>query len=168
MSVFISLGSNVGDRAGNLLLGIRGMMEASLEVTRMSRIYETEPVEMFSQPTFLNMVVGLGSHHLLEPEQLLGRLLRIEYSLGRTREVPKGPRTIDLDLLLFGSKTSETEFLQLPHPRLHLRKFVLVPLAEIAGNVVHPTLNKSVSQLLAEVNDLGAVELWKPAEAKSP
>ena len=98
-NAYVSLGSNLGDRAGNLLLAVRGMMEAALVVTRLSSIYETEPVSEIEQPAFLNLVAALGSP-LPPPEQVMARLLRVEYALGRTREVKDGPRTIDLDLLL--------------------------------------------------------------------
>src|SRR5262245_25984809 len=115
---YVGLGSNLGDRAGNLLLALRGMMEAALVVTRVSSIYETEPVSEIQQPSFLNMVAELGNP-LPAPEQVMARLLRVEFALGRTREAKDGPRTIDLDLLLYGNRKSETEFLKLPHPCLH-------------------------------------------------
>src|SRR6267143_2174055 len=121
MNAYISLGSNLGDRAGNLLLGIRGMLEAKLEVIKLSQIYETEPVETFAQPAFLNMVAELRGSMLPPPEQVMARLLRIEYALGRTRELPLGPRTIDLDLLIYKSELRSTQFLTLPHPRPHQR-----------------------------------------------
>lgn len=157
---FVSLGSNLGDRAGNLLLGIRGMLDAGLEVRRLSSIYESEPVENISQPYFLNMVAELSGNNFPEPEQLLARLLRVEYSLGRKRAISKGPRTIDLDLLLHGQHTSNTEFLTLPHPRLHLRRFVLTPLAELAPNLVHPTLKQTIGELLEKLDDSSAVRRW--------
>ncbi len=159
-TAFISLGSNVGDRAGNLLLAIRGMLNAGLDVVRLSKIYETSPVQTFPQSPFLNMVAELGGK-LPEPDQLLARLLRIEYALGRRREVEKGPRTIDLDLLLYSDQVVDTDLLKLPHPRLHQRRFVLVPLAEVAPDFVHPVFNKSIKQLLMTVNDEGSVELWQ-------
>src|SRR5713101_3322486 len=115
---YVALGSNLGDRAGSLLLAVRGMMEAALVVTRVSSIYETQPVSEVEQPPFLNMVVELGNP-LPAPEQVMARLLRIEYALGRTREVKDGPRTIDLDLLLYGELQNDTQFLRLPHPRMH-------------------------------------------------
>src|SRR6478609_6176147 len=124
INAYVGLGSNLGDRAGNLLLAVRGMKEASLEVMRLSAIYETEPVETFAQPAFLNLVAELRGNTLPTPEQVMARLLRIEYALGRTREVPLGPRTIDLDLLLYGDEQRSTQFLTLPHPRMHQRRFV--------------------------------------------
>src|ERR1700720_1688826 len=94
-NAYVALGSNLGDRAGNLLLALRGIMEAGLEVTRLSAIYETEAVETFAQPAFLNLVAELRGSTLPAAEQVMARLLRIEYALGRTREVAMGPRTID-------------------------------------------------------------------------
>jgi 2-amino-4-hydroxy-6-hydroxymethyldihydropteridine diphosphokinase len=163
-NAYVGLGSNLGDRAGNLLLGIRGMMDAGLEVIRLSRVYETEPVESFAQPLFLNQVAELRGATLPPAESLLARLLRIEYALGRRREVEKGPRSIDLDLLLYPNQTSDSAFLTLPHPRLHCRRFVLEPLAELAPQLIHPILNKTMSELLAEVDDASTVKLWKPTQ----
>ncbi len=162
MNAYVSLGSNLGDRAGNLLLGIRGMLDANLEVIRLSQIYETEPVETFAQPTFLNMVAELRGCTLPRPEELLARLLRIEYALGRSREAVMAPRTLDLDLLFYPNETSETQFLTLPHPRLHQRRFVLVPLNELAPTLVHPKLNKTIRELLEELDDNSNVNLWRP------
>ncbi|MFN2498276.1 MAG: 2-amino-4-hydroxy-6-hydroxymethyldihydropteridine diphosphokinase [Pyrinomonadaceae bacterium] len=162
MSAYVSLGSNLGDRAGNLLLGIRGMLAANLEVTRLSQIYETEAVETFAQPAFLNMVAELRGSTLPRPEELMARLLRIEFALGRTRETAMAPRTLDLDLLLYPDETSDTQFLTLPHPRLHHRRFVLVPLNELAPKLVHPKLNKTISELLVELHEESDVKLWSP------
>jgi 2-amino-4-hydroxy-6-hydroxymethyldihydropteridine diphosphokinase len=158
---YISLGSNLGDRGGNLLLAVRGMMEAALCVTRLSSIYETEPVSEIEQPPFLNMIAEVGKP-LPPAEQMLARLLRIEWLLGRTRDVKDGPRTLDLDLLLYGEVQSHTEFLTLPHPRMHERRFVLEPLVEIAPRLVHPTLKRTASELLESVNDQSAVKRWCP------
>src|SRR4026207_2372398 len=142
-NAYVGLGSNLGDRAGYLLLAVRGMLDAGLDVIRLSSIYETEPVEYEEQPAFLNMVAELRGSTLPSPDQMLARVLRIEDALGRKRDVRMGPRTIDLDLLLFKDQVSDTEFLTLPHPRLHSRRFVLVPLAELVPNLVHPVLGKS-------------------------
>jgi 2-amino-4-hydroxy-6-hydroxymethyldihydropteridine diphosphokinase len=163
--VYVGLGSNLGDRAANLLLGVRGMLNAGLRVARLSSIYETAPVDVLDQPLFLNMVAELdASHAFPSPEQLLARLLRIEYALGRRRQRPRAARTLDLDLLLFGDTHTQTDFLTLPHPRLHLRRFVLTPLAELAPDHLHPTLNQTFSQLLANISDDASVHLWKPEQ----
>ena len=156
---YVSLGSNLGDRAGNLLLAVRGMMEAALCITRLSSIYETEPVSEVEQQPFLNMVVEIGNP-LPAPGQVMARLLRIEYVLGRTRDVKDGPRTIDLDLLLYGVVENHTEFLTLPHPRMHERRFVLEPLVEIAPRVVHPALKQTAAELLESLEDRSSVKRW--------
>jgi len=161
MKTFIGLGSNMGDRAGNLVLAVRGMMEASMCVTRLSSVYETEPISEVVQPRFLNMVAEIGSP-LPAPQQMMARLLRIEFALGRIRDVKDGPRTIDLDLLMYGDIKSDTEFLRLPHPCLHQRKFVLQPLVEIAPRLIHPTLKLSAADLLESVADNSEVRRWVP------
>src|SRR3989440_7200092 len=158
---YVALGSNLGDRAGNLLLAVRGMMEAVMIVPRVSSIYETEPVSEVEQPPFLNMVVELGNP-LPAPEQVMARLLRIEYALGRIRDIKDGPRTIDLDLLLYGDAESDTQFLRLPHPRLHKRRFVLTGLAEIAPFLAHPTLKRTTTDLLESLEDKSVVKIWMP------
>jgi 2-amino-4-hydroxy-6-hydroxymethyldihydropteridine diphosphokinase len=162
ITAYISLGSNLGDRAGNLLLGIRGILDVGHEVTRLSQIYETEPVETFPQPTFLNMVAELIVEARLQPEELLEQLLGIEQSLGRTRDSIKGPRTIDLDLLLYGEHLVDNQSLTLPHPQFHRRHFVLVPLAELCPNLEHPVIHRTIIELLQETTDSSEVKLWMP------
>lgn len=161
IKAYVGLGSNMGDRAGNLLLAVRGMMNAGLRVSCLSSLYETEAVDVTDQPAFLNMVAQLSIERLPTPEQIMARLLRIEYALGRRRDRPKGPRIIDLDLLLYGNEKRTTEFLTLPHPRLHLRRFVLTPLAELAPECMHPILNQTIARLLAQTSDASKVERWK-------
>jgi 2-amino-4-hydroxy-6-hydroxymethyldihydropteridine diphosphokinase len=160
-NAYVSLGSNLGDRASNLLLGIRGMLDAHLEVIRLSQVYETQAVETFAQPAFLNMVAELRGSTLPRPEELMARLLRIEYALGRVREAAMAPRTIDLDLLFYANETSDTQFLTLPHPRLHRRRFVLVPLNELVPRLVHQKLHRTIAELLEELDDHSQVKLWK-------
>ena len=167
-NAYVGLGSNLGDRAGYLLLAVRGMLDAGLDVIRLSSIYETEPVEYEEQPAFLNMVAELRGTTLPSPEQTLARLLRIEYSLGRTREVPLGPRTIDLDLLIFKDLKSESDFLRLPHPRMAQRRFVLVPFAELVPNLVHPVLGRKIRELLEKTSDRSEVIRWKEGTATEP
>ena len=160
-NAYVGLGSNLGNRAACLLLAVRGMLDTGLDVIRLSHVYETEPVENENQPAFLNMVAELRGSTLPSPEQVMARLLRIEYSLGRTRDVHMGPRTIDLDLLICKDARIETDFLTLPHPRLHNRRFVLVPLNELVPTLVHPVLGKSIGELLANTNDNSSVARWK-------
>ena len=161
-NAYVALGSNLGDRAGNLLLAVRAMMAAGLNITRLSAMYETEPVGDLAQPDFLNMVAELDGECLARPEKLLQTLLQIEQSLGRTREVPHGPRTVDLDLLIYRNEVSSSETLTLPHPRLHERRFVLEPLAELCPQLVHPRLHRTIGQLLDATADKSAVKLWHP------
>jgi 2-amino-4-hydroxy-6-hydroxymethyldihydropteridine diphosphokinase len=159
---YVGAGSNLGDRAGNLLLGVRGMMSAGLTVLRLSSVYETEPVGVEDeQPAYLNMVVELG-RPLPPPLELLARLHRIEQDMGRRRVRPASARTLDLDLLLYGDARQETERLTLPHPRLHLRRFVLAPLAELAPAARHPALLRTYAELLAATEDNSEVRQWKP------
>jgi 2-amino-4-hydroxy-6-hydroxymethyldihydropteridine diphosphokinase len=162
ITAYVSLGSNLGDRAGNLLLAVRGLMEASFVVHKLSAIYETEPVGVAEQQQkFLNMVAEI---HLsgITPSQMMARMLRIEYLLGRKDKFLKKPRTVDLDILLFGDTVTETDFLTIPHPRMIDRRFVLAPLAEIAPHAVHPVSGKDAAQLLSETGDFAVVKRWNP------
>ncbi|MEO7659361.1 MAG: 2-amino-4-hydroxy-6-hydroxymethyldihydropteridine diphosphokinase [Pyrinomonadaceae bacterium] len=158
---YVGLGSNLGDRAGNLLMAVRGLMEASFVVNKLSRIYETEPVEIDTPHHFLNMVAEIHVANV-SPTQMMARLLRIEYLLGRSDKTGKKPRTVDLDILFFGDLLMETEFLTLPHPRLHLRRFVLTPLATIAPNFLHPILKVEIADLLENLADQSEVKRWNP------
>ncbi|MGD9628915.1 MAG: 2-amino-4-hydroxy-6-hydroxymethyldihydropteridine diphosphokinase [Pyrinomonadaceae bacterium] len=162
VTAYIGLGSNLGDRAGNLIYAIRGLVEASFLVTKLSAVYETEPVGMPADIPFLNMVAEIKTE-AVTPSQMLARLLRIEYLLGRTDKSQKKPRTIDLDLLFFGQARTDTPFLTVPHPRLHLRNFVLVPMAEIAPLLVHPIMAKDIRTLLRECPDASSVVRWNPS-----
>jgi 2-amino-4-hydroxy-6-hydroxymethyldihydropteridine diphosphokinase len=159
ITAYISLGSNLGDKAGNLLLAVRGLLEAGFVVSRLSAIYETEPVEVESHDNFLNMIVEVQITNIT-PEQMLARMIRIEYLLGRRHKFQQAPRTADLDLLLYGDKHKQTDFLTLPHPRLHLRNFVLVPLAELAPHLVHPIFHSTIQQLLEASPDKSKVRRW--------
>jgi 2-amino-4-hydroxy-6-hydroxymethyldihydropteridine diphosphokinase len=160
-TAYISLGSNLGDRAGNLLLAVRGLLEASFVVLRLSAIYETEPVGVESQLPFLNMVAEVLVSNV-SPKQMMTRMIRLEYLLGRRHKFMKLPRTVDLDLLLYGNVLEDKPFLTVPHPRMHLRKFVLVPLNELSPHLIHPILNQSVQEILANVEDNSNVVRWNP------
>lgn len=161
VTAYVGLGSNLGDRAGNLLLAVRCMVEAGFVVNRLSNVYETEPIDLESDTLFLNMAAELYLNGV-SPTQMMARLLRIEYLMGRGDKGAKRPRTIDIDILFYGETVMETQFLNLPHPRLHLRKFVLCPLAEIAPHFVHPVLRKDITQLLTECGDTTCVRKWEP------
>lgn len=154
-TVYLSLGSNVGDKEKNLRAAIVALAEARLRVTRVSSFYETEPVDLLEQPWFLNCVVeGQTKAPALE---LLRSLRGIETQMGSKKPVAKGPRLIDMDILLYGKETISTPELQVPHPRIHLRMFVLVPLAEIAPNLKHPSWNGTVTDLLLHAADSSVV-----------
>ena len=142
--VYLSLGSNVGDRAGNLNTAI-DHLRAFGEVVAVSSFYESEPVEFTAQPWFLNCAVKLNTEEM--PGQLLAGILDIEQQLGRRRGREKGPRTIDLDILLFGNSIVEDRGLTIPHPAMHERRFVLEPLAEIAPEVRHPAFKRTIREL---------------------
>lgn len=141
---YLSLGSNVGDRAANLNAAIARLADLGA-VVAVSSFYETEPVELTAQPWFLNCAVTLDTEKM--PKQLLTGILDIEQGMGRRRVQTKGPRTIDIDILLFGSSIVETKGLTIPHPALHERRFVLEPLAEIAPEVRHPVFKRTVREM---------------------
>ena len=162
ITAYVGLGSNLGDRAGNLLLAVRGLMEAGLHVNRLSAIYETSPVKVEKDhENYLNMVAEINLTNIT-PSQILARMIRLEYLLGRRHKFLQAPRTADLDLLLYGDLAMETEFLQVPHKRLHERKFVLVPLAELAPHLEHPVIKKPVIEILESVDDSSDVQRWEP------
>jgi 2-amino-4-hydroxy-6-hydroxymethyldihydropteridine diphosphokinase len=149
----VGLGSNLGDREATILRALGGLQtEAGIRVVRVSTLRETDPVGYEEQPRFLNGVVELETE--LQPRALLGRLLEIERALGRVRgpdQPPLGPRTLDLDLLLYGEATVNEGGLQIPHPRMHQRRFVLEPLAELDPDAVVPGHGR-VETLLTELN----------------
>jgi 2-amino-4-hydroxy-6-hydroxymethyldihydropteridine diphosphokinase len=154
-TVYLSLGSNIGDREKNLRTAIASLEDAKVRVTRVSSFYETEPVDLREQPWFLNCVVE-GTTKIAALE-LLHALREIERRMGSQKLVPKGPRLIDMDILLYGEETIDEPELQVPHPRMLLRKFVLIPLAEIAPNVRHPSWNGTTAEMLAETPDQSQV-----------
>ncbi|HTZ96087.1 MAG TPA: 2-amino-4-hydroxy-6-hydroxymethyldihydropteridine diphosphokinase [Terriglobales bacterium] len=144
--VYLSLGSNVGDRAANLNDAVERLRSLG-EVLAVSSFYETEPVEFTAQPWFLNCAVKLDTEKM--PKQLLAGILDLEQQMGRKRrrEQKKGPRTIDIDILLFGNSIIDTKGLTVPHPSMHERRFVLEPLAEIAADIRHPAFKKTIREL---------------------
>jgi len=158
-TVYLSLGSNVGDRADNLRRAIAALGDADVVVRRVSSIYETEPVDLRQQPWFLNCVVEAETE--LPAAELLKKLRQMEAAMGSKKIVAKGPRLIDLDILLYGDESIDAPELQVPHPRMHLRRFVLVPLAEIAPKLRHPEWDTNVEGLLARTPDRSAVQRYR-------
>ena len=149
--VYLGLGSNIGDRGANLAIARDHIAAGGIQILRASSTYETAPREVIAQPWFLNQVIEAET--ALFPIQLLHRILKIERAMGRKRVAPKGPRVIDIDILLFGGAVVTAPELDIPHPRLAERRFVLEPLAELAPDLRHPVTLKSVREMLARVTD---------------
>src|SRR5947209_6759219 len=167
---YIGLGSNLGDRWANLTAAVRRLRaEPGLRVVATSAFYETAPVDCPpGSGDYLNAVVAVETDR--SPEDVLYLLLRVERQFGRVRTGPNSPRTLDLDLLLYGDRVINTPALTVPHPRMHERDFVLVPLAEIAPNVVHPTLQKTVQELIERITSWGDVRALpdRPRDGTGP
>ena len=158
--VFLGLGTNLGDREANLKMAIESIIENIGPVVSSSSVYETEPWGFRTKDLFLNMVAGVETK--LKPSGLLGRMLMIEAKMGRLRSGKEySSRIIDLELLLYGEEILYSKILAIPHPKLHERRFVLVPLCEIAPDLVHPVLKKSIKQLLSECPDKNNVTRLK-------
>lgn len=162
-SFYLSLGANIGDRFKHLKRAIQLLQqEKEISIQSLSNIYETEPVGFVDQPPFLNMVVGGETE--LWPEQLLQTVLDVEKRLGRVREIRWGPRTIDIDILTYGQEVITKGNLEIPHPRMQDRLFVLIPFAEIAAEQLIPIGEnqfQTASQLLENVKDKSGVNKWK-------
>jgi len=155
MTVYFSLGSNVGNREQNLRAAIAALSDAGVRMVKVSSFYETEPVDYLEQAWFLNCAVEGKTN--ISAEELLRTLRGIETMMGSKKLIAKGPRLIDIDILLYGSETIDAPELQVPHPRMHLRRFVLVPLAEIAPKFKHPGWTMTVSELAANTTDQSQV-----------
>jgi len=157
VTTFLALGSNMGDRASFLKKAIEGLAEHGVEIVRRASIYETEPKDVGAQPWFLNTVVE--GNTLLEPRALLECCLSIERKNHRLRREVKSARTLDIDIVFYGAEVIDDPFLQVPHPRFSERKFVLMPLAELAPRLIDPKSGRSVASLLQACNDVSEVRL---------
>lgn len=153
--VFLSLGSNLGDRAANLQRAIEELNRSGVEVQRISSYYKTEPVDFGPQAWFLNCAVEAAT--TLMPMQLLKAVKSVERAMGRRPGVPKGPRRIDIDILLYENVVVRTSTLTIPHRHMHERRFVLVPLRELAPNLRHPVSKRTVAEILHDSTDLSQV-----------
>ncbi len=160
-AVYLCLGGNMGDRKANMGLAIAKINEFAGKVILTSSVYETEPWGVADQQAYLNCCIVIETE--LSAGHLIILLLNIEKQLGRTRDLWQTyePRTIDIDILFFNNDVITEEHLMVPHPRLHLRRFVLIPLNEIASNYLHPVLNKTIFKLLEECKDTSSVKLYK-------
>jgi 2-amino-4-hydroxy-6-hydroxymethyldihydropteridine diphosphokinase len=156
-TAFLALGSNVDDREANLRTAVTLLQGDEIQVRRGSSLYETAPQELLDQPSFLNAVVEVETS--LFPLQLLARVREIERKMGRRRVVPKGPRNIDIDILFYGRNVIATAELEVPHPRIAQRRFVLEPLAEIAPDFRHPLTGKTANEMLATLEPQGVRRL---------
>lgn len=148
---YLLIGSNLGDKASYLKNASSYIQQQCGQIVKQSSFYETEPWGFTEQPSFLNQALCIKTE--LSPAQLMHTLLQIESEMGRTRTLKMGPRNIDLDILQIDQEIIDSPLLQLPHPAMHLRRFALIPMEEIAPNLVHPHLNKTITQLLEECSD---------------
>src|SRR5271168_1734508 len=160
--IYLALGSNIGDREQNLREAIRLLGASGIVVTNLSSIYETEPVDYLDQHWFLNAV--LEARTTLPAAQLLATLRKIESEMGSKKAFAKGPRLIDLDILLYADATIDTPNLQVPHPRMLQRNFVMRPLAEIAPDLRHPSWPSAAAELSHQTNDASQIRLFTPPQ----
>lgn len=156
-TAYLGLGSNIGDREQNLKEALAKLSAPDLRVARHSSVYETEPVGFTAQRWFLNIVVEIETE--LFPMQLLARIAKVEQALGRARTVKNGPRTLDIDILLYGRAVVRSARLEIPHPRMAERRFVLAPLAELAPELRHPVTHQSIRAMLDAAPAVGVRKL---------
>jgi 2-amino-4-hydroxy-6-hydroxymethyldihydropteridine diphosphokinase len=159
-TAYLALGTNLGDRERNLEAALEKLAAPDLRICRLSSVYETAPVDTADPRWFLNLVVEAETD--LFPMQLLWRIGKIEHSLGRVRTVVNGPRTIDIDILLYGRAVIRSLALEVPHPRMTQRRFVLAPLAELAADLRHPVERKTIRELLDAAPEQTVRRLAKP------
>ncbi len=164
VTVYLSAGSNLGDRKAYLRRGLEFLSASDVVPSRRSSTFETEPVGYLDQPWFLNLVVEARTD--LPPEAVLRACLSAERAEGRTRDFRNAPRTLDLDILLYGDVVLDTPGLTLPHKRLPERRFVLEPLAQLAPELIHPVLKLSIRSLLACCPDRSTVRPYHPGERR--
>jgi len=162
-TIYLGLGSNLGNRAANLEHALAALAAEGVETVKRSSFYVTEPIGFGPQNWFLNCVVEAST--ALMPRQLLRATQQVERKLGRRRLVRNGPRTVDIDILFYGGSVVSMPDLEIPHPRFVERRFVLVPLREIAQGLRHPTLRATIAELLAATQDRSEVRRWHPSEA---
>jgi len=158
-TAYLGLGSNLGDKEMNLRRALQSLDQAKIQILEASPLYVTEPVEFKDQDWFLNQAVSIQTS--LGPRDLLSYCLQIEQMMGRQRTAAKGPRNIDLDILLYGDLILQEKGLTIPHPMLHTRRFVLVPLATLGPDIIHPVLRQPISTLLDRCPDPSQVVLFK-------
>ena len=158
--VFIGIGSNVGDATDNCIKAVKeiGLIKDN-RIVAVSSLYRAEPISHIKQDWFINCVVKIETD--LTPYSLLSDLQKVEKRLGRKRDIRHGPRTIDLDILIFNSLIIDDDKLKIPHPRMHERRFVLEPLSEIDENLIHPVIKKSIKSLLNEIGTVQRVEFLR-------
>ncbi|MDH4258303.1 MAG: 2-amino-4-hydroxy-6-hydroxymethyldihydropteridine diphosphokinase [Candidatus Aminicenantes bacterium] len=159
MRYFLSLGSNQGDRKENIVRALSLLQEEGMEIRRVSSLYETEPVDFASQLWFYNRIAEVQAS--VKPDSLLALIKSIEQEMGRDAHARKEPRIIDIDIIIAEDQVIHTEDLEIPHPRMQKRNFVLVPFAEISPDTVHPVLKRHIKELLEESRDLSAVHKIK-------
>ncbi|MFM1655062.1 2-amino-4-hydroxy-6-hydroxymethyldihydropteridine diphosphokinase [Brevibacillus sp. B_LB10_24] len=156
---YLALGSNLGQREGYLAEAVRALEEMpEITVTAVSAVYETDPVGYLDQPAFLNMVLAVKT--VFSPLELLAAAMEIERKLGRERLIHKGPRTIDIDILLYGRETVQLPDLKIPHPAMLSRAFVLIPLRDVLEENTPPFEHKSIDKWIAETDDVKGVRKW--------